>query len=69
MKTIGVGAFEIKVEDRQGASRVFYMAKFAEAIYVLHAFQKKSQKTSKQDIALGKQRYKEMLELRGDEGY
>ena len=69
IKTIGAGAFEIKVKDRQGAFRVFYVAKFAEVIYVLHAFQKKSQKTSKQDIALGKQRYKEMLELRADEGY
>ena len=46
---------------------VFYVAKFEEAVYVLHAFQKKSQKTSKKDIALGQQRYKDMLELRKDE--
>ena len=67
MKTIGAGAFEIKIKDRQGAFRVLYVAKFEEAVYVLHAFQKKSQKTSKKDIALGQQRYKDMLELRKDE--
>lgn len=67
MKTIGAGAFEIKIKDRQGAFRVFYVAKFEEAVYVLHAFQKKSQKTSKKDISLGQQRYKDMLELRKDE--
>ncbi len=43
---------------------MFYVAKFDETVYVLHAFQKKSQKTSRLDIALGKQRYKDMLELR-----
>ena len=67
MKTIGAGAFEIKIKDRQGVFRVFYVAKFEETVYVLHAFQKKSQKTSKKDIALGQQRYKEMQELRKDE--
>lgn len=67
MKTVGAGVFEIKIKDRQGAFRVFYVAKFDDVVYVLHAFQKKSQKTSKQDIATGQQRYKDMLELRNDE--
>lgn len=67
MRIIGAGTFEIKMKDHKGAFRVFYVTKFKEMIYVLHAFQKKSQKTSRKDIALGQQRYKEMLELRKDE--
>jgi len=44
--------------------RVLYVAKFAEAIYVLHAFTKKTPATSLTDMRVGKQRYCEMLELR-----
>jgi phage-related protein len=40
------------------------VAKFAEAVYVLHAFQKKTQKTTKQDIEIGQQRYQQMIEYR-----
>ncbi|WP_284046877.1 type II toxin-antitoxin system RelE/ParE family toxin [Halomonas llamarensis] len=40
--------------------RVFYVANREDAMYVLHCFQKKSQKTSKKDIELGKQRYKDL---------
>lgn len=64
MAAIGKGVEEIRIRSEDGAYRVFYVAKFAEAIYVLHAFQKKSQKTAKQDIQLGQQRYQEMLKLR-----
>lgn len=62
MKTIGAGVNEIRVREEPGAFRVIYVAKFSEAIYVLHCFQKKTQKTSKQDIALATKRYKEVLE-------
>ena len=41
-----------------GAYRVFYVAKFEEEVYVLHAFQKKTQKTVKQDLEIGQQRYR-----------
>ena len=44
-----------------GAFRVIYVAKFAEAIYVLHVFEKKSQKTSRFDIELSRRRYRGML--------
>ena len=44
--SIGVGAYEIRVRDVVGAFRTVYVTKFADAIYVLHAFQKKSQKTA-----------------------
>lgn len=43
---------------------MFYVARFEEAVYVLHAFQKKTQKTSKQNIELGQKRYTQMLQYR-----
>ena len=49
---------------RPGEFRVIYVAKFAEAVYVLHAFGKKSQKTPKADLDLAKRRYAQMLALR-----
>jgi phage-related protein len=57
MKEVGKGAYEIRVH-LDGAWRVIYVAKFANAVYVLHAFEKKTQKTSQNDIELAKQRYK-----------
>jgi len=62
MSTIGVGAREIRVRDESGAYRVIYVAKFADAIYVLHAFQKKTQKTEKRDLDLAAKRYRELLQ-------
>ena len=56
--SIGVGAYEIRVREVAGAFRTVYVTKFADAIYVLHAFQKKSQKTAKSDLDLARRRYK-----------
>ena len=50
MASIGQGVREIRVRETSGAFRVIYVAKFEEAIYVLHCFQKKTQKTSARDI-------------------
>jgi phage-related protein len=58
MPPVGDGVYEIRVRDAAGAFRVMYVAKFADAIYVLHAFQKKTQKTSKTDLDLATRRYK-----------
>ena len=55
---VGPGAHEIRVRDGKGAFRVIYVAKFRDAVYVLHAFQKKSQRTSRMDIELAKRRYR-----------
>jgi phage-related protein/predicted XRE-type DNA-binding protein len=52
MNTIGHGVREIRIRDAAGAFRVLYVAKFDDAIYVLHCFQKKTQKTSKADVSL-----------------
>ena len=58
MKEIGVGAYEIRHRDSSGAFRVIYVTKLADVVYVLHAFQKKTQKTKRADIELAAKRYK-----------
>ena len=60
MPTIGKGVEELRVWDDSGTYRVIYTARLADAVYVLHAFQKKTQATSKRDIELAKSRYTEL---------
>ena len=50
MSTIGPGVREIRIRDEAGAFRVVYVARIEDAIYVLHAFQKKTQQTAKRDL-------------------
>ena len=57
MPAIGAGACEIRVQDASGAFRVIYVTRFTDAIYVLHAFQKKTRATAPRDLALTRQRY------------
>src|SRR5436305_2998450 len=52
MQTVGPGVREIRVRDATGAFRVIYIARLAEAVYVLHAFAKKSQRTAQRDLTL-----------------
>ncbi|MBS0456280.1 MAG: type II toxin-antitoxin system RelE/ParE family toxin [Proteobacteria bacterium] len=61
MATVGAGVHELRVRDVSGAYRVIYVAKFADAVYVLHAFQKKTQKTAKADIELAARRYRALV--------
>jgi len=61
MLNVGVGAYEIRVHVL-GEWRVIYVAKFSDAVYVLHAFQKKTQQTRKEDIELAAARYKQLKE-------
>jgi len=61
MNTVGPGVREIRIRESDGAFRVMYIAKFEDAIYVLHCFQKKTQKTSPDDIALASRRYKDLI--------
>ncbi|SMH37484.1 type II toxin-antitoxin system RelE/ParE family toxin [Mesorhizobium australicum] len=61
MPTIGKGVQEIRVRDETGAFRVIYVAKFSDAIHVLHCFQKKTQRTSKADLDLAAKRYGDLL--------
>ena len=60
MTSIGSGVNEIRVSASDGIYRTIYIAKFKEAVYVLHAFQKKDQKTRQEDIDLAKKRLKEI---------
>ena len=65
MTTVGAGVREIRIAESSGAFRVMYVAKFASAVYVLHCFQKKTQRTRELDIELASRRYRELLrELR-----
>jgi phage-related protein len=57
MVTVGPGAYEIRIHV-EGEWRVIYVAKLADAVYVLHAFRKKTQKTSKTDIDIAACRYR-----------
>ena len=59
MNSIGQGVKEIRIHV-EGEFRVIYIAKYEEAIYILHAFQKKTQKTPKRDIDITKTRFREL---------
>jgi phage-related protein len=61
MTTVGQGVREIRIRDATGAFRVIYVAKFADAVYVLHCFQKKTQATSKADLELAERRYRDLV--------
>jgi phage-related protein len=60
---VGTGVVEIRVHA-EGEYRVFYVARFEDAVYVLHVFGKKTRKASSLDVELGKKRYRELLERR-----
>jgi phage-related protein len=65
MNTVGRGVREIRIRDTAGAFRVLYVATFNDAVYVLHCFQKKTQKTSKTNMNLAAQRYRDLLKELG----
>jgi phage-related protein len=65
MNAVGRGVREIRIRDAAGAFRVLYVAKFDDAVYVLHCFQKKTQKTSKADLNLAVQRYRDLIKELG----
>lgn len=61
MPSVAKGAAELRIKDRSGIYRAFYFTKIADEILIFHVFQKKTQKTSQQDIEIGRKRLKEML--------
>ena len=61
MPAVGVGLREIRVRERAGAFRVIYVATYADAVYVLHAFQKKTRQTAKRDVDLAAARLREQM--------
>lgn len=60
MPTVGAGVRKIRIGDASGAYRVIYLANLPDAIHVLHAFQKKTQKTAQHDLDLASARLKEL---------
>lgn len=60
MPSIGKGVREIRIRELSGAFRVVYLAKREDAVYVLHCFQKKTQKTATSDIELARNRFREL---------
>lgn len=63
MVGIGVGVYELRIHTSV-EHRVFYVAKFEEAVYVLHCFEKKSRRTSRRDLDLGQERYRSAMRER-----
>ncbi|NJP03507.1 type II toxin-antitoxin system RelE/ParE family toxin [Pseudomonas sp. hsmgli-8] len=60
MESVGHGVREIRIKCKDGAFRVFYVVSRPEAVYVLHAFRKTTEKTEKRDIDLAKARYRSL---------
>ncbi len=60
LAAVGNGVEEIRIADDSGAYRVIYVARRAEAVYVLHAFQKKSQATPQRDIDIARRRFAQL---------
>jgi len=60
LAAVGKGVEEVRITDRSGAYRVIYVARRADAVYVLHAFQKKTQATPKKDIDAARRRFAEL---------
>jgi phage-related protein len=60
VSTIGAGVREIRIRDATGAYRVIYIATLADAIHVLHAFEKKTQKTARRDLDLAAARLRQL---------
>ena len=67
MNTVGQGVREVRIRDASGGFRIIHIAKFADALYVLHCFQKMTEKTSKADMDLAATRYRDSLKGWADE--
>jgi phage-related protein len=64
MPSVGKGVEELRVWDEAGTFRVIYTARWADMVVVLHAFQKKTQATSKADVELARARWKQLMQER-----
>ena len=61
MPSIGAGVVELRIWDEAGTFRVMYVTKLADAVYVLHCFQKKTQQTAQRDLELARRRLKDLM--------
>ncbi len=60
MPTIGAGVREIRLQEEEGIFRVLYVTNIGDVVHVLHAFQKKTEKTSKTDIDLAQRKFRDI---------
>lgn len=67
MPTVGAGVQEIRLWEESGTYRILYVARFEEALYVVHVFEKRSQKTPQRDIQLAKERYADLVRWRKEQ--
>jgi len=67
MPSVGKGVREIRIRDDSGACRVIYVSAFTKAVYVLHCFKKKTDRTSKSDIETASKRYRQLIQELGHE--
>ena len=67
MAMVGTGVQEIRLWEESGTYRILYVARFEEALYVLHVFEKRSQRTSQRDIQLAKERYADLVRWRKEQ--
>ena len=61
MPSVGKGVEELRIWDKKGTFRVIYVARLPDAVYVLHAFQKKTQATAPKDLNLATKRFNELM--------
>jgi phage-related protein len=61
MPAVGIGVQEIRIRDRSGSYRAFYLARLERGVLIFHAFSKKAMQTPKREIELGRKRLKELL--------
>jgi phage-related protein len=64
MPSIGQGVEELRIFDDTGTYRVIYYARLSDAVYVFHAFQKKTQATAKRDVDLAAHRYRDLMRVK-----
>lgn len=62
MSSVAIGVNELRIRDRSGIYRVFYYTRLADSLLIFHAFTKKTQQTPPHEIALARERLKDMLD-------
>ena len=65
MSSVGAGVREIRIQAGT-AHRILYVARFGEAVYILHAFEKRTRKTAQKDLKIARDRYRDLMEARKD---